>query len=104
MKSKKYHRILNLVAIILGILSIIGFLLPETIIPTAIVYSGVAVFYAYCFTMMLQLLTMIVTFVFNITRLREYVGYYIGAIMSIVVGVGVWFSAMISLFRGLEGF
>ena len=64
----------------------------------------VAINYAIIVLAAIQVLTMLCTFIFNLRRLGEYVGYYLTAFLSLACTAGSWFYLIYLVARVLADF
>ena len=51
-----------------------------------------------------QVVLMLGVFIFNITHLREFGGYFLGAILSLISFGGMYFTAIVMLAKMLQNF
>lgn len=78
----------------------------EVLIEALGVFSKVfvAINYAIIVLAAIQVLTMLCTFIFNLRRLGEYVGYYLTAFLSLACTAGSWFYLIYLVARVLTDF
>ena len=67
-------------------------------------YIGFALSYVSMALAAVQVVLMLGVFIFNITRLREFVGYFLGAILSLISFGGMIFAVIVALAKLLQDF
>lgn len=67
-------------------------------------YIGFALSYVSQALAAVQVVLMLGVFIFNITHLREFGGYFLGAILSLISFGGMYFTAIVMLAKMLQNF